>query len=99
MEACYAVPFLYKKAYNYDIIFMDPPYEKGYVKETISLFQNDVMCNKERLFVVEHSKREIFDAPASEGWGTIATKRYGDTWISLYTLCSSIPFKGDTDET
>jgi len=98
MEARYAVPFLYKKAYNYDIIFMDPPYEKGYVKETVSLFQDDAVCNKERLFVVEHSKREIFDAPISEGWETIAMKRYGDTCISLYTCCS-IPFKGDTDET
>ena len=97
MEVRQAIPFLYKKGRNYDIIFMDPPYDKGYVKATMSLFGKVVLHNADTLFVVEHSKRETIDAPESGGKGPLLTKRYGDTCISIFTLHTSL--KGVTDET
>ncbi len=80
------IPFLYKKGYKYDIIFMDPPYEKGYVKDTVSLLRNDVIYDENGLFVAEHSKREPFEASESGGWETVAMKRYGDTCVTMFKL-------------
>ena len=97
MDVRRAIPFLYKKGRSYDIIFMDPPYDKGYVKATMSLFGNGVLHDEDTLFVVEHSKRETIDAPWSGGKEHVVTKRYGDTCISIFTLHTSN--KGVTDET
>jgi 16S rRNA (guanine966-N2)-methyltransferase len=86
MEVRHGIPFLYKKGYKYDIIFMDPPYEKGYVNDTLSLFRNDVIYPENGLFIIEHSKREPFEAPESGGWETVAMKRYGDTCVTMFKL-------------
>ena len=43
MDVRYAVPFLYSKGALYDIIFMDPPYEKGYLTETMLLLEKHVI--------------------------------------------------------
>jgi 16S rRNA (guanine966-N2)-methyltransferase len=86
MEVRTSVPFLYKKGYKYDIIFMDPPYEKGYVKDTVSLFDGGVMCAENGLLIVEHSKRESFEALETNGWEMIVMKRYGDTCVTMLKL-------------
>lgn len=83
MDVRYAIPFLYKKAYNYDIIFMDPPYEKGLVLETMLLFRNTVVYDKNTRFVMEYSKREAIDLAALNGWQEVTTRRYGDTVIRI----------------
>jgi 16S rRNA (guanine966-N2)-methyltransferase len=86
MEASLAIPFLYKKGFNYDILFMDPPYNKGYVKTTTSLFRNNLIYGTNTLLVIEHSKREVYDAPESEGRERVLTKRYGNTCITMLEL-------------
>jgi 16S rRNA (guanine966-N2)-methyltransferase len=82
MEAARAIPFLYKRGDKYDIIFMDPPYDKGYVHQTVSLFRNNVIYDTNTLVVIEHSKREMFDLPEPMRAGK-ATRRYGDTCITI----------------
>jgi 16S rRNA (guanine966-N2)-methyltransferase len=86
MEVCTSVPFLYKKGYKYDIIFMDPPYEKGFVKATLSLLSNGSICSENGLLIVEHSKRESFETLETNGWETIVMKRYGDTCVTMLKL-------------
>ena len=86
MEVDRAIPFLYKRSARYDIIFMDPPYDRGYVKSTTSLFRNNVIYDTNTLFIVEHSKRESFDAPRSGGEEHTATRRYGDTCLTIYEM-------------
>jgi 16S rRNA (guanine966-N2)-methyltransferase len=89
MEAARAIPFLYKRGDKYDIIFMDPPYDKGYVHQTVSLFRNDVIYDTNTLVVIEHSKREMFDPPEPMRTGRATTRRYGDTCITIMD-CSTI---------
>jgi 16S rRNA (guanine966-N2)-methyltransferase len=87
MEAMRAIPFLYKKGFAYDIIFMDPPYDKKYVEATISLFRDHAVYSANTLLVVEHSKREVCGAQES-GWkeSVLTTRRYGDTCITILKL-------------
>jgi 16S rRNA (guanine966-N2)-methyltransferase len=84
MEVRRALPFLYKKGAKYDIIFMDPPYDKGYVSETTSLLRDNEVYGPDALFVIEHSKREQCAGPEPAGGEDAFTRRYGDTCLTIY---------------
>jgi len=82
MDVIYAIPFLSKKA-SYDIVFIDPPYEKGYIGKTMELLKTCKICDADTLVVIEHSKRERQAACSLDGWHQIASKGYGDTVITI----------------
>jgi 16S rRNA (guanine966-N2)-methyltransferase len=82
MDVIYAVPMLSKNSFSYDIIFMDPPYVRGHVEETMSALTENRIYDSHSLVVIEHSKREVPMVPA-EGWRHIDTKGYGDTVVTI----------------
>jgi 16S rRNA (guanine966-N2)-methyltransferase len=83
MDVIYAVPILSKKAFSYDIIFMDPPYDRGHVGETMKLLETNRIYHTDSLVVIEHSKREIPTISNFKGWNHLDTKGYGDTVITI----------------
>jgi 16S rRNA (guanine966-N2)-methyltransferase len=85
MDVRYAVPFLCSKGALYDIIFMDPPYEKGYLTETMLLLEEHVVYDRETLIIMEYSKREASAFPDFPSFRPIKTKTYGDTSITILT--------------
>jgi 16S rRNA (guanine(966)-N(2))-methyltransferase RsmD len=84
MDVVYAVPFLAKKVFSYDIIFMDPPYEKGHVGEIMKLLTTNRINHADTFIVIEHSKREIPVSSDLKGWHQVNSKGYGDTLITLF---------------
>ncbi len=86
MDVRYAMPFLYKRASNYDIIFMDPPYEQDFIPETMALLQKNVIYHKDTMFILEYSKRESLLASLKDGWNERTNRRYGDTIISFISV-------------
>jgi len=89
MDVRYAIPFLYKKGCTYDIIFMDPPYEGGYILTTMALLRDTALHKKETIFILEHSKNEPLDKmdkKTLQGIDVIVTKRYGDTVIEMLSV-------------
>jgi 16S rRNA (guanine966-N2)-methyltransferase len=86
MDVRYAVPFLYRGAHNYDIIFMDPPYEKGFIKGTMQLLKDNAVYHSDTVIVVESSKRERLDLTLLSQWQEITAKLYGDTVIRLFRI-------------
>ncbi|OYD14811.1 16S rRNA (guanine(966)-N(2))-methyltransferase RsmD [candidate division WOR-3 bacterium JGI_Cruoil_03_44_89] len=56
-------------ANTYDIIFADPPYDRGYTERIIKKFEKFV-----NILVIEHSVREELDVGE--------TRRYGDTLVT-----------------
>jgi len=85
MDVRYAVPFLYSKGVLYDIIFMDPPYEKGYLTETMLLLEKYAIYSRETLIIMEYSKRETVAFSDFPSFCPIKTKKYGDTSITILT--------------
>ncbi|MBP1734209.1 MAG: methyltransferase [Deltaproteobacteria bacterium] len=83
MDVIYAVPFLSKNAFSYDIIFMDPPYERGYVGETMKILTTNRIYHADTLIVIEHSKRETPVFSSLAGWHLVISKGYGDTVITI----------------
>ena len=63
---------------KFDVIFMDPPYERGYVERVLPLLPS--LLREEGIIVVEHSKREPAELPGFEK----KEKIYDDTVLTLF---------------
>lgn len=66
----------------FDLIFMDPPYGKGYLEEALAMV--GAVAMNEALVVTE---RHVKDAPplVPEIWQNERERRFGDTFISVYS--------------
>lgn len=83
LEADKAIAFLEKKGESFDIIFLDPPYNKGLAHETLELLGGSVL-SEGALVVAEYATQEKVE----ENYGKlkmIDTRRYGDTSLSFFT--------------
>lgn len=78
-----ALTKLSQKGDKFDIIFLDPPYGKGLVEETLKCIAcNDVM-KTDAIIVAEHDVNDI--VPESAGnLKNFRQQKYGDTVISFY---------------
>ena len=68
---------------KFDLIFLDPPYERGLVKTTLEAIGQGVLLNPAAIVVVEHSGREA----VKPGYGSLILndqRRYGDTLLSFF---------------
>lgn len=68
----------------YDVIFMDPPYEMGYVTRTMTLLDEHPLRNSDTITIAEYSRRESDCLSLFEGLKGARTRKYGDTMISLF---------------
>jgi len=84
MDVRYAVPLLFVRNCVYDVIFMDPPYEMGYVTQTMALLEKHPLRNSDTVTIAEYSRREGDSFSRFEGLEGAKTRRYGDTIISLF---------------
>ncbi len=74
------------KAFNptYDLVFMDPPYDKGLVSPTLNrLSEHGLLANRSRI-VIEHSESESA-APEDPGFVTDSIRKYGKCLVTIMT--------------
>jgi 16S rRNA (guanine(966)-N(2))-methyltransferase RsmD len=72
-----------KAGQRFDLIFLDPPYEKGLVTTTLRDIGKSSLLTPAGVVVVEHSARETIVA----SYGNIILndqRRYGDTCLSFF---------------
>jgi 16S rRNA (guanine966-N2)-methyltransferase len=70
-------------AHRFDIVFMDPPYEKNYVAKTLSFLSRADIFSSEPRIIAEHSVREA--VPESVGDLVLYDQRtYGKIMVSFY---------------
>jgi 16S rRNA (guanine(966)-N(2))-methyltransferase RsmD len=83
---------LFKKKCKFDIVFADPPYNKGLVETTIKLLQEYPVFKQDALIVVQHSTREDFGSvlldsvSGDTAWQKINQRKYGDNAISFIKM-------------
>lgn len=65
-----------------DIIFLDPPYEKGMLVKAIESISENNLLEDDGLIVAEHSKMEILPDDLC-GFKKIKDKRYGMVAVSI----------------
>ena len=71
----------------FDVIFLDPPYGKGFIQETLELLET--VAQADAIAVAEHHVKDA--SPETSGpWVKDRERRYGDTQISIYSRgCST----------
>ena len=67
----------------YDVVFLDPPYDDGWVEKTLATISRGAMLGAGGIAVAEHSVRERVE----ERYGEFARRdcrQYGDTVLSFF---------------
>jgi 16S rRNA (guanine(966)-N(2))-methyltransferase RsmD len=70
----------------FDLIFMDPPYGKGYIGTALPLLAG--LVQPEAMLIAEHSAKEV-PPDGSVAWSFLETRVYGDTALSFYSSRTS----------
>lgn len=63
---------------KFDVIFLDPPYDEGYIQKTLDFLKD--ISEDDTIIIIESSKRETFKL---NGFKKIKEKKYGDTIITI----------------
>lgn len=67
---------------KYDLIFMDPPYEKEMSKEAVELILKNNLLKEKGLIISEKSAKE--KSENIKGLEIIKNKRYGNSLLTIY---------------
>ena len=71
-----ALETLEKEGKSFDIIFMDPPYDRLFEKKVLDRLYGSVLIHEETLIVVEASLKTDFSYIEDSGYKIIREKRY-----------------------
>jgi 16S rRNA (guanine966-N2)-methyltransferase len=78
-----ALRLLARRGETFDMIFLDPPYQRNWVKACLEAIARGNLLRSSGTLVVEHSARERIEAE----YGSLILKdqrKYGDTWLSFF---------------
>ena len=68
---------------KFDLILMDPPYNKNFIQEALKLMSRNDIMKDNSIIVAEHSAADSL--PDSCGsLNAIDSRKYGDTMITIY---------------
>jgi 16S rRNA (guanine966-N2)-methyltransferase len=84
IDANRAIGILKQRGKTFDLIFMDPPYEKGLIEKTLLKLSFHPVYHNASLLVIEHHRREVLP-PLLHGWNLIRQRQMGETVISFLT--------------
>lgn len=79
-----AIGILKQKGEFFDLILMDPPYQKGLIQKTLTKLNSHQIFHKDSIVVIEHNRREPLPRTL-DGWNLIRQRRIGETVISFLT--------------
>jgi len=79
-----SIGILKQRGESFDLILMDPPYEKGLIQKTLIKLSFHPIYHKDSILVIEHNRREPLPDTVA-GWNLIRQRRIGDTIISFLT--------------
>ena len=83
-EVDQAIPILKQRGESFDLIIIDPPYERGWIQKTLKALNEKCIYHSDSILVVEHTRREPLP-DISGAWELIRQRRIGDTVLSFLT--------------
>jgi 16S rRNA (guanine966-N2)-methyltransferase len=70
---------------KFDYVFIDPPYQKDLIEDTIDRIDQVGLVNESSLIVVQHSKREQVVLPRGR-FGLEDQRNYGDSMLTFLKI-------------
>ncbi len=83
LDADRAIELLSAKERGFDIIFIDPPYLRGFINKSLSKINNSKLLAPGGLIVTESSKLEVLPKQVGQ-LIMFRQEKYGDTVLSFY---------------
>ncbi len=77
-----ACAYLKRCSDKFDIIFLDPPYNKGFITPVMALLNERNLLDDDGVIVIESDDED--DLPEFAGFEILKRKKYGRTIITLY---------------
>ena len=74
--------FLEKSTKSFDIIFLDPPYNKGFIKPVISAIVKNNLLSEDGIIVLESDS--IDEHGEMDGLCILKQRKYGRTFVTIY---------------
>ena len=87
-----ALRLLKAKEECFDLIFMDPPYEKGLIQKTMETLCAERIYHADSILLVEHNRRESLP-DLSGSWSLLRQRKIGDTVLSFLTPITQHPLQ------
>lgn len=81
-----AIRFLKKNREEFDVVFADPPYRKGYIEKLLNLVENSLKSHG--IFIIEHESEKTVGT--TKNLKKIKERKYGDTKITVFEKDSSL---------
>ena len=67
---------------KYDLVFLDPPYNRGYVLPTLEYLHRHRLLTSDARLIVEHASTEVI-SPVPASFAITDTREYGKTLVSF----------------
>ena len=77
-----AIAILSQQGESFDLILMDPPYEKGLIEKTLFKLTSKRIYQEDSILMIEHDRREPLPHTIAN-WSLVRQRRIGDTVISF----------------
>jgi 16S rRNA (guanine(966)-N(2))-methyltransferase RsmD len=71
------------RAEKFDVLFADPPYEKGLIQKTLQYLEDGRLCCREGVIVMQHSTRESLQEALLDSYVLDSQRKCGDTVLSF----------------
>ena len=85
LDAVAAIESFSRQGEFFDLIFLDPPYEKEWGKRTLEALSSSNVLHEGTFIISECNKREEIEKRLGR-LRCVKTKAYGDTQIAVYTI-------------
>ena len=72
----------------YDLIFLDPPYESGFINRSLDIINDKALLNKDGIIVILSSNKETFKIP--ESFNILKEKPIGITNVKILSWRESV---------
>jgi len=80
--------FIRKRNDKFDIIFLDPPYNKGFIKPVIEKILEQKILEDDGVIVLESDS--VDEHGEMEGFSIIKQRKYGRTFVTVYQKNNAI---------
>ncbi|MGB9627234.1 MAG: 16S rRNA (guanine(966)-N(2))-methyltransferase RsmD [Thermodesulfobacteriota bacterium] len=91
-DALRAIGILKQRGECFDLIFIDPPYERGLIQKTLMKLKSQKIYHEDSILIIQHNRREPLPERLSE-WNLFRQRKIGDTLISFLSPCKPLPPK------
>ena len=81
-----AVDLLYRQGQRFDLVFVDPPYNKGWVQKILGRLAKSPLLAEEGWLVAEHSAHDDVAGAVPEGYEIFRSQQYGETVLTFIKI-------------